>query len=143
MTPSSAPEIKIAVLEERIDVYERMMGKIDSAIEKISENSQNISQMLAIHNEKIDQCNKIDDVILKMVEEMKDDSKEQHEEIKKELNERIDTIEVKVDSLSQFRWRALGALGLIAFALSAFPFIKTVYGSLTVQSNTGNIERAK
>ena len=143
MTASYSSEIKIAVLEERIDVYERMMGKIDNAIEKISENSRNISQMLAIHNEKIDQCNKLDDVILKMVEELKDTSKEQHDEIKKELGSRIDTIEVKVDNLSQFRWKALGALGLVTFILAAFPFIKTVYGSLTVRPNTGNIERSK
>jgi uncharacterized coiled-coil DUF342 family protein len=135
-----AQETKIAILEERIDVYEKMMNKIDAAIEKISENSQNISQMLAIHNEKIDQCNKLDDVILKMVEEIKEDSKEQHEEITKKLSVRIDTIEVKVDNLSQFRWKALGALGLITFALSAFPVIRYV---LTVQSNTGNIERSK
>jgi uncharacterized coiled-coil DUF342 family protein len=135
-----AQETKIAILEERIDVYEKMMNKIDAAIEKISENSQNISQMLAIHNEKIDQCNKLDDVILKMVEEIKEDSKEQHDEIRKELNDRIDTIEKKVDNLSQFRWKAIGALGLITFALAAFPVIKSV---LTVQSNTGNIERAK
>jgi uncharacterized coiled-coil DUF342 family protein len=133
-------ETKIAILEERIDVYEKMMNKIDAAIEKISENSQNISQMLAIHNEKIDQCNKLDDVIIKMVEEIKVDSKKQHDEIRKELNDRIDTIEVKVDNLSQFRWKALGALGLITFALAAFPVIKSV---LTVQSNTGNIERSK
>jgi uncharacterized coiled-coil DUF342 family protein len=119
-------ETKIAILEERIDVYEKMMSKIDAAIEKISENSQNISQMLAIHNEKIDQCNKLDDVILKMVEEIKEDSKEQHDEIKKELNGRIDTIEVKVDNLSQFRWKALGALGLVTFALVAFPVIKSI-----------------
>jgi len=119
-------ETKIAILEERIDVYEKMMSKIDAAIEKISENSQNISQMLAIHNEKIDQCNKLDDVILKMVEEIKEDSKEQHDEIKKELNGRIDTIEVKVDNLSQFRWKALGALGLVTFALAAFPVIKSI-----------------
>ena len=135
-----AQETKIAILEERIDVYEKMMNKIDAAIEKISENSQNISQMLAIHNEKIDQCNKLDDVILKMVEEIKEDSKEQHDEIRKELNGRIDTIEKKVDNLSQFRWKAIGALGLITFALAAFPVIKSV---LTVQSNTGNIERTK
>ena len=119
-------ETKIAILEERIDVYEKMMSKIDAAIEKISENSQNISQMLAIHNEKIDQCNKLDDVILKMVEEIKEDSKEQHDEIRKELNERIDTIEKKVDNLSQFRWKALGALGLVTFALAAFPVIRYV-----------------
>jgi uncharacterized coiled-coil DUF342 family protein len=133
-------ETKIAILEERIDVYEKMMNKIDAAIEKISENSQNISQMLAIHNEKIDQCNKLDDVILKMVEEIKEDSKQQHEEISKELSVRIDKIEVKVDNLSQFRWKALGALGLVTFALAAFPVIGYV---LTVQSNTGNIERSK
>ena len=119
-------ETKIAILEERIDVYEKMMNKIDAAIEKISENSQNISQMLAIHNEKIDQCNKLDDVILKMVEEIKEDSKEQHDEIRKELNGRIDTIEKKVDNLSQFRWKAIGALGLITFALAAFPVIKSI-----------------
>jgi uncharacterized coiled-coil DUF342 family protein len=119
-------ETKIALLEERIDVYEKMMNKIDAAIEKISENSQNISQMLAIHNEKIDQCNKLDDVILKMVEEIKVDSKEQHEEIKKELNGKIDTIEKKVDNLSQFRWKALGALGLLTFLFAAFPVIKSI-----------------
>jgi GTP1/Obg family GTP-binding protein len=82
--------------------------------------------MLAIHNEKIDQCNKLDDVILKMVEEIKEDSKEQHDEIRKELNGRIDTIEKKVDNLSQFRWKAIGALGLITFALAAFPVIKSI-----------------
>jgi uncharacterized coiled-coil DUF342 family protein len=119
-------ETKIAILEERIDVYEKMMSKIDAAIEKISENSQNISQMLAIHNEKIDQCNKLDDVILKMVEEIKVDSKEQHDEIKKELNGKIDTIEKKVDNLSQFRWKALGALGLLTFLFAAFPVIKSI-----------------
>jgi uncharacterized coiled-coil DUF342 family protein len=133
-------ETKIAILEERIDVYEKMMNRIDAAIEKISENSQSISQMLAIHNEKIDQCNKLDDVIIRMVEEIKEDSKEQHDEITKKLSVRIDTIEVKVDNLSQFRWKALGALGLVTFALAAFPVIRYV---LTVQSNTGNIERSK
>jgi GTP1/Obg family GTP-binding protein len=82
--------------------------------------------MLAIHNEKIDQCNKLDDVILKMVEEIKEDSKEQHDEIRKELNGRIDTIEKKVDNLSQFRWKALGALGLLTFLFATFPVIKSI-----------------
>jgi len=53
MFPPSSTETKIALLEERINVYEQMMTRIDSAIQKISETSQNISQMLAIHNEKI------------------------------------------------------------------------------------------
>jgi len=138
--PDITQEIKIAVLEERIDVYEKMIGKIDSAIEKISENSQNISKMLAIHNEKIEQCNRLDGVILKIVDEMKTDSKEQHDEIKIELGERIDIIEDKVDNLSQFRWKALGALGLITFALVSYPVIKSV---LTPTPGSATIERTK
>ena len=67
MFPSSSTETKIALLEERINVYEQMMERIDTAIQKIGETSQNISQMLAIHNEKIEQCNRTDSIIVKMI----------------------------------------------------------------------------
>ena len=71
MFPSSSTETKIALLEERINVYEQMMQRIDTAIQKIGETSQNISQMLAIHNEKIEQSNKTDNIIVKMIEDIK------------------------------------------------------------------------
>jgi len=66
----SSTETKIALLEERINVYEQMMERIDTAIQKIGETSQNISQMLAIHNEKIEQCNRTDNIIVKMIEDL-------------------------------------------------------------------------
>jgi len=71
MFPPSSNETKIALLEERINVYEQMMQRIDTAIQKIGETSQNISQMLAIHNEKIEQCNRTDNIIVKMIEDIK------------------------------------------------------------------------
>jgi hypothetical protein len=93
MFPSSSTETKIALLEERISVYEQMMTRIDSAIQKISETSQNISQMLAIHNEKIEQCNRTDNLIVKMIEDIRVSSKEQHDEISRKLGERIERVE--------------------------------------------------
>ncbi len=96
MFPPSSTETKIALLEERINVYEQMMERIDTAIQKIGETSQNISQMLAVHNEKIEQCNRTDNLIVSMIEDIKKSSKEQHEQISKELGERIDRVEEKV-----------------------------------------------
>jgi exonuclease VII small subunit len=140
MFPSSSTETKIALLEERINVYEQMMERIDTAIQKIGETSQNISQMLAIHNEKIEQCNRTDNIIVKMIEDIKVSSKEQHEAISKELGERIEKVEEKVEEISQFKWKAVGAIAVVAFLISMVP---TINSFLTPKPIPATIERAK
>jgi mevalonate kinase len=140
MFQSSSTETKIALLEERINVYEQMMERIDTAIQKIGETSQNISQMLAIHNEKIEQCNRTDNIIVKMIEDIKVSSKEQHDQISEKLGERIGKVEEKVESISQFKWKAIGALAIIAFLIGIFP---TATSLLTRPSSQVTIEQAK
>lgn len=126
----SSTETKIALLEERINVYEQMMERIDTAIQKIGETSQNISQMLAVHNEKIEQCNRTDNLIVSMIEDIKKSSKEQHDQISKELGERIEKVETKVESLSRFRWMAAG---VIAISLIFVPVITNYISSPKVE----------
>ena len=139
MFQQSSTETKIALLEERINVYEQMMERIDTAIQKIGETSQNISQMLAIHNEKIEQCNRTDNIIIKMIEDIKESSKSQHEAISKELGERIEKVEEKIEEISQFKWKAVGAIAIVAFLIGAIPTIT----SLTTRSAPATIERTK
>lgn len=117
MFQPSSTETKIALLEERINVYEQMMERIDTAIQKIGETSQNISQMLAVHNEKIEQCNRTDNLIVSMIEDIKKTSKEQHDEISKELGDRITKVEEKVEGLSKFKWQT-GAIIVFIVTLS-------------------------
>ena len=140
MFQSSSTETKIALLEERINVYEQMMERIDTAIQKIGETSQNISQMLAIHNEKIEQCNRPDNIIGTMIEDIKRSSKEQHDQISKELGERIDKVEEKVEGISKFRWQVLGGLAVVAIIIR---FVPPVFSFLTPQQEPSRIERTK
>jgi len=140
MFPPSSTETKIALLEERINVYEQMMQRIDTAIQKIGETSQNISQMLAIHNEKIEQCNRTDNIIVTMIEDIKKSSKEQHEQIAKELGERIEKIEEKVEAISQFKWKAVGAIAIVIFLIGIIP---TATSLLTRPSSQVTIEQGK
>ena len=137
---NSTSDTKIAVLEERLAVYEQMIERIDTAIQKIGETSQNISQMLAIHNEKIEQCNRTDNIIVKMIEDIKVSSKEQHDAISKELGDRIKTVEEKVEGLSKFRWQILGGLAVIAIFIK---FAPPAFNLLTTHQNPSSIERTK
>jgi hypothetical protein len=140
MFQSSSTETKIALLEERINVYEQMMQRIDTAIQKIGETSQNISQMLAIHNEKIEQSNRTDDIIVKMIGDIKVSSKEQPEAMSKELGERIEKVEEKVEGISKFRWQVLGGLAVLAIFIK---FAPPAVSFLTRSPSQVTIERAK
>ena len=137
---SSSSDTKIAVLEERLSVYEQMVGRIDIAIQKISETNQGISQMLAIHNERIEHANKTDDLIVKMIEDMKISSKEQHDKISEKLSKRVEKVELEIESISQFKWKAVGAIAIVIFLIGIIP---TTTSLLTRPPSQDTIERTK
>ena len=111
---NTSSDTKIAVLEERLSSYEVMMRKIDEAIQIMGKTSQNISKMLAVHEEKIDNCGKTDEMISNMIHEMKEENKEQHNKV----TDRIKSLETKVEELAKFRWIIAGAAIILSFAVS-------------------------
>lgn len=125
MFQSTNTETKIALLEERLSVYEQMMRKIESAIEKISETSQTISKMLAIHEEKIDQNTKSDEVIIHMVNEIKKSNTDEHNKVLK----RVDDMEKTIGDLLKFRWQVAAISGAVVLVVGlVVPFIDNVIG---------------
>ena len=118
-------ETKIAVLEERLTSYEVMMKKIDEAIQIMGTTSQNISKMLAVHEEKLDNTSKSDEIIFNRIKSMEDKNTEEHgrvlerfESLEKKIDGRIETVDKKVDDVTKFRWLVLGALVRVSFAFS-------------------------
>lgn len=111
---NTSTDTKIAVLEERLSSYEIMMRKIDEAIQIMGKTSQNISKMLAVHEERIDQCHRADDYIGRLIEELKLENKDQHDAV----TERIEKIESKLEEVIKFRWIIIGVFAVISFGLS-------------------------
>lgn len=112
--PNTNSDTKIAVLEERLSSYEIMLNKIDEAIQLMGKTSQNISKMLAVHEEKIEQCNKNDDLITKMLDDLKKENREQHQEV----SGRVDNIEKEVGEISKIKWMTVGC-GILLAILTA------------------------
>ena len=111
---NTSADTKIAVLEERLSSYELMLKKIDEAIQIMGRTSQNISKMLAVHEEKIEQCNRADDYITRVIDELRIENKDQHEAV----SERIQKIETKLEEFVKFRWILVGVVAVVTFAVS-------------------------
>ena len=95
---------KVAVLESKLDMYEdlsrEMLAKLESAVEKISEGNNRIAQILTKHDERIEQTMKSDELIIKMIDEIKANEEKNH----RIIHERIDRIQVDIKAFSKFRW---------------------------------------
>ncbi len=133
---NTTADTKIAVLEERLSAYESMMKKIDEAIQLMGKTSQNISKMLAVHEERIEQCNKADDYITRVIDELRIENKDQHDVV----TSRIEKVETKIEELIKFRWIIAGAVIIISFAFSQSHFVVDV---LTPDSQEVRMEKAK
>jgi hypothetical protein len=147
MFNKSSNETKIAVLEERLTSYEVMMKKIDEAIQIMGQTSQSISKMLAVHEEKLDNTNKTDEVIFNRIRVMEDKNTEEHgrvierfESLEKKIDNRIESVDKKVDDVTKFRWLVVGALVIVSFAFSQSSMVVDV---LTPDAEQIRIEKAK
>ena len=117
-------ESKLAVLESKLGIYEdlsrEMLSKLESAVDKISEGNSRIATILAKHDERIEQSIKNDDLLIKMIDEMKDDNDEEH----REIEARFDRIENKIEELSKFRWQVGGVIAVAVILLKfGIPFV--------------------
>jgi FtsZ-binding cell division protein ZapB len=106
-------ESKLAVLESKLGIYEdlsrEMLAKLEAAVDKISEGNSRIATILAKHDERIEQSIRNDDLLVKMIDEMKEDNDSEH----KEITDRFEKIEKKLEDLSKFRWQAGGVLAVV------------------------------
>jgi hypothetical protein len=112
-------ESKVAVLESKLDMYEElsreMLTKLETAVDKISEGNTQIATILAKHDERIEQSIKSDELIIKMIDEIKSTEEKNH----KIIHDRIDRLQVEIKAFSKFRWQVGGVLVVGALLIGA------------------------
>ena len=155
---SQKVDTRVAILEEKYTIYEKMMDKLENAILTISEINQNISKMLIVHEEKIDHNIKNDEIIFDKFKRLQDKNSEEHQKvmdkfdslekviettIKDERKERISeitTVNNKIAAITKFRWLIVGGLTAVV-ALISHPTI--LVDILTPNQSPANVREVK
>ena len=109
-----AEQIKVAVLEERLQNFEALVTRLDSAIEKLAEVNNNVSRMLAVHEERISKQENIDEILFDKIDKLRDKMDSDHDNVAK----RLSVLERKL-------WIGIGVLGAVV-ALTNPQAIKTL-----------------
>ena len=130
---------KVAQLETKLDIYEElsreMLTKLETAVDKISEGNARIAQILAKHDERIEQSIKSDELIIKMIDEIKDNEEKNH----RIIHGRIDKLQEEIKTFSKFRWQIGGVLIVTALLIGAGSRLAPVF--LTPEPQQVIIER--
>jgi|TARA_B100000768_G_scaffold96053_1_gene89657 hypothetical protein len=124
-------EIKIDIesLRKDIENVNAINGRIDAAIDKLTDVSTSIKSMLAVHQEKIARQEKVDEVIFDKLKDRASEIGDVYRELKKdvELSEKRLLIEIKslkndigarVGVLEKYRWIIIGGAIVIGWILS-------------------------
>lgn len=106
---NSPYNVRVSVLEEKLQAYEeiskQMLSKLEQAVEKISESNTNISQILIRHEERIDRASEAENALLKLIDK---------------VDKKADTNSSEIQSLKKNRWLLSGIVIGITFILSQF-----------------------
>jgi hypothetical protein len=112
---------KLAVLESKLDIYEdlskEMLDKLERAVGTISENSNKIAIILERHEARLDEGDKANDAILKMV----NDHQKYDERMFNNFAEKLETLEKKVDDNQKMLWMVTVSAGAVIFVLQMLP----------------------
>ena len=124
---------KLAVLESKLSIYEdlskEMLDKLERAVGTISDNSNKIAIILERHENRLDESERTDDLIIKMIDELKQPDEKNH----KILHERIDRIQKKVDANQKF---VVGAGAVLATLVAVAQVVTPMLRPLTSNTNS-------
>lgn len=121
---------KLDVLESKLNIYEslsrEMLDKLETAVDKISDANQRIANILTKHDERIEQSIKTDEIIIRMIEDVKHQNSREHATVVK----RLETVEANVAELAKFKWQAAALVGAAVLLMGlVVPFVDNMLGS--------------
>ena len=127
---------RLAVLESKLDIYEdlskEMLDKLERAVGTISENSNRVAVILERHENRLDESERADKLIIGMLEEMK----ERQQKDMDMMHERIGKVQKKTESNTRFVIATSAVLTTLVTVLQVFP---PVFKLLTPQVNAAII----
>ena len=119
-------QVKVALIEQKLDDLKPIIVKLDSAIEKLSEVNISVSRMLAVHEERISKQEEIDSVLFAKIDKLRDKMDTDH-----------DSVLSRLRGLEKRVWMVVGGLTVLSFTVNS-PLVASL---LTPSLQPPTIER--
>ena len=120
-------------------VNDAVIERLEKVIDRLSENSLKMGQMLAVHDVKLEKQDRIDAVLFEKIESVHREVNRQASEIKAGCERDIRKVDDRLRIMEKKMWSIFGGLAIISFIVS--PIGQRVVGTiLTPEPETSMIQ---
>jgi hypothetical protein len=100
------------------DINTAILERLEKVVDTLQENSMKMGQLLAVHNEKLDKQDKVDEVLFEKLDRLSADLNRETLSIKKGCERDIRLVDQRLRVMEKKMWTIAGALTVISFAVS-------------------------
>ena len=116
------------------DINNAIIVRLEKVVESLQENSVKMGQLLAVHNEKLDKQDKIDEILFEKIDRLSADVARETDAIKKGCERDIRKVDDRLRLMEKKMWSIFGGLTIVSFVVS--PVGQRVIRGLTAVPNT-------
>ena len=100
------------------DINTAIIERLERVVESLQDNSVKMGQLLAVHNEKLDKQDRIDEVLFEKIDTLNRDMNRETDSIKKGCERDIRKVDDRLRVMEKKMWSIFGALSIISFLVS-------------------------
>ena len=100
------------------DINTAILERLEKVVDSLQENSVKMGQLLAVHNEKLDKQDKVDEVLFEKLDRLSTDLNRETNSIKKGCERDIRLVDQRLRLMEKKMWTIAGALTVISFIVS-------------------------
>ena len=119
------------------DINSAIIERLEKVVDTLQENSVKMGQLLAVHNEKLDKQDKIDEVLFEKIDRLSADVNRETTAIKKGCERDIRKVDDRLRLMEKKMWSIAGGLTIVSFLVS--PLGQRILQGLTASNNTSMI----
>ena len=120
------------------EINAAILERLEKVVDKLSDNSTKMGELLAVHNEKLDKQDRIDAVLFEKVDSVHREVNRQALDIKKGCERDIRKVDDRLRVMEKKMWTIFGGLTIISFLVS--PVGQSALRNLTPNDNASMIE---
>ena len=100
------------------DINNAIIVRLEKVVESLQENSVKMGQLLAVHNEKLDKQDKIDEILFEKIDRLSADINRETEAIKRGCERDIRKVDDRLRLMEKKMWSIFGGLTIVSFVVS-------------------------
>ena len=100
------------------EINTAILERLEKVVDTLQDNSVKMGQILAVHNEKLDKQDKVDEVLFEKLDRLSADLNRETNSIKKGCERDIRLVDDRLRLMEKKMWTIAGALTVISFIVS-------------------------